>query len=210
MKILTMEKFLETAKAAEVKYLLTDVMEANESLLFLLQVPGLGNLTITKALGTLKSPKISGTKQLKGVTQFRLFMAATNVAWAGFFIQFYDACGKNILGADDKGFTFIQASCEHDELKGTMHFITNWESGFTAVGIAEMKQTEKGKTDANKCLLITLPDVECVKSVVTATNFLCKTIGEPQNLLMEGECGEEISIGNGENATSSYDWTDAE
>lgn len=210
MKILTMGKFLEAAKATEVKYLLTDVMEVHESLVLLLLVPGLGSLSITKAVGTSKSPKISGSKQLKRVTQFRLFMAATNVDWAGFFLQLYDACGKNILGVDDKGFTFMPAFSEHDDLKGSLHFITNWESGFTAVGIAEMKQTEHGEMDANKCLLITLPDVECVKSVVTATNLLCKTIGDPQNLLMEDERGEGISIGNGEEATAGYDWTDEE
>ena len=208
MKILSMEKFLTAAKEAEAKYLLTDLMDVNESLVLLLQVPGLGNLTVTKAIGTPKCPKISGTKKLKEATRFRLFMAATDVAWAGFFLQVYDAYGKNILGLDDNGFTFMSVFSEHDELKGTLHFITNWESGFTAVGIAETKQMEKEQTNASKCLMITLPDIECVRSVVTATNLLCKTIGDPQNLLMEDERGEGISIGNGEKATSGYDWTD--
>lgn len=206
MKILTLKNFLTSTKETEAKYLLTEAMDVQESIVFMLQVPSFGSLSVIKPFGTSKSPKIIGTKNLKNVMQFRIFMAATGVTWAGFFIQLFDACGKNVIGDDDRGLAFLSDSHGADEVRGMLHFITCWQSGFSAVGIAEM-EVGQGDKIAGSCLLLLLPSADCIKQIVKTTNYLCKKVGDPQNLLMEAEKDEEKYVATEYAATEGDEGT---
>ncbi len=186
MRLITIKKFLEITKAVPMKYALTSSdLRRKEGFLMALSVPDVGTLTVSKARDSRKNAIISGTGKFKNVVDVQILMATADLSWAGFFLSLYGAEGKSIIGDKEPlGLAFTSFVDKEYEVDGSLCFVANWQSDFTAVGYSEFK---KEKMEDSKAVLMLFPSIQCVLDVIAVKQKLSEIIGNLNFVLEEGE-----------------------
>lgn len=204
MRIITIKEFMKITKDVPQKYALEcSDLRRKEGFLMALSVPDVGTLTVSKARDSRKGAIISGTGSFKNVADVQLLMATADLSWAGFFLLLYGADGKSLIGEKETlGLAFTSCVDKEHEVNGSLCFVANWQSDFTAVGYAEF---EREKMKGSKAVLMLFPGIQCVLDVIAVKQKLSEMVGHLNFVLEEGE-----ENGNAELTTTSASGTHGE
>lgn len=204
MRIITIKEFMKITKDVPQKYALEcSDLRRKEGFLMALSVPDVGTLTVSKARDSRKGAIISGTGSFKNVADVQLLMATADLSWAGFFLSLYGADGKSLIGDKEAlGLAFTPCVDKEHEINGSLCFVANWQSGFTAVGYAEF---EREKMESPKAVLMLFPGIQCILDVIAVKQKLSEMVGH-FNFVLE----ESKENGNAELTTKSASGTSGE